>query len=94
MAKMHSLGAAIAKNPKAFRIHSEIRVMKVLKLKYFIFFVVFTTLAGPVYSQTDTAKQKASEEARKDKKWYENISIRGYMQVRYNRLAETNPDLS
>ncbi len=27
------------------------------------------------------------------KHWYENISIRGYAQVRYNRLLETNPDL-
>ncbi|MES2704374.1 MAG: porin [Bacteroidota bacterium] len=27
------------------------------------------------------------------KHWYENIGIRGYMQVRYNRLAETNPKL-
>jgi hypothetical protein len=27
----------------------------------------------------------------KTKKWYDNISIRGYMQVRYNRLLETNP---
>ncbi len=27
------------------------------------------------------------------KKWYENFSIRGYMQVRYNRLLETNRNL-
>jgi hypothetical protein len=27
------------------------------------------------------------------KHWYENFSIRGYMQVRYNRLLETNPNL-
>ncbi|MFE3847474.1 porin [Flavobacterium sp. LB3P45] len=27
------------------------------------------------------------------KKWFENISLRGYMQVRYNGLLETNPDL-
>ena len=27
------------------------------------------------------------------KKWYETISLRGYTQVRYNRLAETNPKL-
>lgn len=27
------------------------------------------------------------------KKWSDNISIRGYAQVRYNRLFETNPDL-
>jgi hypothetical protein len=25
--------------------------------------------------------------------WYENFQIRGYLQVRYNRLLETNPDL-
>jgi hypothetical protein len=27
------------------------------------------------------------------KKWYESFSIRGYMQVRYNRLLETNENL-
>ncbi len=27
------------------------------------------------------------------KKWYETISLRGYAQVRYNRLLETNSDL-
>ncbi|MBK0403365.1 porin [Adhaeribacter sp. BT258] len=26
-------------------------------------------------------------------KWYENISLRGYTQIRYNRLLETNPEL-
>lgn len=26
-------------------------------------------------------------------KWFESFAIRGYMQVRYNRLLETNPDL-
>jgi hypothetical protein len=29
----------------------------------------------------------------KPKKWYESFSIRGYTQVRYNRLLETNPNL-
>ncbi|MDI9318922.1 MAG: porin [Phycisphaerales bacterium] len=28
-----------------------------------------------------------------EKKWYQNFSIRGYMQVRYNRLLETNENL-
>lgn len=27
------------------------------------------------------------------KKWYDSFSIRGYTQIRYNRLFETNPDL-
>src|SRR5688572_6795606 len=29
----------------------------------------------------------------KESRWYENISLRGYVQVRYNRLLETNPSL-
>ncbi len=39
--------------------------------------------------------QKADTTATKDKKvnWYDKISLRGYTQVRYNRLLETNPDL-
>lgn len=28
-----------------------------------------------------------------EKKWYDSFGIRGYAQVRYNRLLETNPDL-
>src|SRR5690606_39080714 len=27
------------------------------------------------------------------KNWFENFSVRGYLQVRYNRLLETNPNL-
>jgi phosphate-selective porin len=35
------------------------------------------------------------EESRlQDKKWYETFAIRGYMQARYNRLFETNPELN
>lgn len=28
-----------------------------------------------------------------DKKWYQTFGLRGYMQARYNRLLETNPNL-
>lgn len=43
----------------------------------------------------DSAAIKASAEAPKpaEKKWYDNISLRGYVQVRYNGLLETNEDL-
>ncbi len=46
---------------------------------------------GPatLMAQTDTVKK----EAPKPSHWYEHISMRGYMQVRYNRLLETNPKL-
>jgi hypothetical protein len=39
-------------------------------------------------------KEKTTEKAEeKPRKWFESFSIRGYAQVRYNRLFETNPDL-
>lgn len=45
-------------------------------------------------AQSDTLKKIFENSSQKiDKKWYENLSIRGYAQVRYNRLLETNPDL-
>lgn len=55
-------------------------------------FLLFSIIS---YGQTDTAKTKAAGESqvRQSKKWFENISIRGYMQVRYNRLGETNSNL-
>ena len=33
------------------------------------------------------------QETSKKKAWYDRISLRGYAQVRYNRLLETNPNL-
>ncbi len=35
---------------------------------------------------------KTDEHKEKDKSWYEKLSIRGYMQLRYNRLLESNED--
>lgn len=37
--------------------------------------------------------QSPDSVAKPSQKWYESISIRGYVQARYNRLFETNPDL-
>jgi hypothetical protein len=39
----------------------------------------------------DTAAKKSA--ATTEKKWYDVINLRGYVQVRYNRLLETNPQL-
>ena len=46
-------------------------------------------------SKTDSIskKEEKKEILSIPKKWFENISLRGYMQVRYNGLLETNPDL-
>lgn len=35
-----------------------------------------------------------SQDSSKPKKWFESIQIRGYAQVRYNRLLETNENLN
>ena len=50
--------------------------------------------ASSLFAQTDTAKAKIAAPApAKKSHWYDKISLRGYTQVRYNRLLETNPDL-
>ena len=47
-----------------------------------------------IFAQKDSSIKSSVTESRKDKKWYDNIAIRGYAQARYNRLFETNPDLT
>jgi len=47
--------------------------------------------AGRVHGQ---AASSAAPEPAPDKKWYQSVSVRGYVQARYNRLLETNPDLT
>lgn len=44
-------------------------------------------------SAQDTLPLGAMKEKVTNKKWYDNFSIRGYAQVRYNRLFETNDKL-
>ncbi len=48
------------------------------------------TTPAPLGS-TPPSNVKSTQEL--PKKWYDNISIRGYAQARYNRLFETNADL-
>lgn len=40
-----------------------------------------------------SAQAQSTSSPKEIKRWYETISLRGYMQVRYNRLMETNPKL-
>lgn len=54
-------------------------------MKQLYLLVVFTG----ILSISITAQQAKTEQ----KKWYDAFSIRGYVQVRYNRLLETNPKL-
>lgn len=57
---------------------------------------LITTLLLLIFSSNALLAQKAdSTHSPKEKKvnWTDKINLRGYTQVRYNRLLETNPDL-
>jgi phosphate-selective porin len=66
---------------------------------------LLTLAASPAFAQSGptakpdssraaaTAQAPARQAAPVSKLWYERLSIRGYAQIRYNRLLETNPDL-
>jgi hypothetical protein len=60
------------------------------KLLFFVLLIA-TTATG----QTDSTKVETILSNIPDKraKWYDNVSIRGYVQIRYNRLLETNDKL-
>lgn len=45
------------------------------------------------FTQSLSEAIKSTPKPPAEKKWFESISIRGYVQARYNRLLETNPDL-
>ena len=54
-----------------------------------ILIILLQLLAIYTYAQDDSATKVIEKKAN----WYDKVSIRGYMQVRYNRLLETNPKL-
>ena len=76
-----------------------------IKLLYYIFmsftsnfqkqifiYLVCCFLFTANYSFSQKSEVKADETS-KAKKWYDNINIRGYAQIRYNKLFETNSNL-
>lgn len=68
--------------------------MKVSKLLIIVSSIFISTaiqaqdlIKGDSLSKLEPAKEE------KEKKWYDKISLRGYTQIRYNRLLETNDQL-
>ena len=51
------------------------------------------TIVKPIVKDTEIKTIGTSAAVATPKKWYDEIALRGYMQVRYNRLLETNPKL-
>jgi hypothetical protein len=58
----------------------------------FLSALLFSLFLAPAFAQQDSLFKKAPSPAKKEH-WYDKIGLRGYTQVRYNRLLETNPDL-
>lgn len=62
-----------------------------MKLRTLLPYVLFLLVISGVNAQN--LSEKSNEDPPTSKKWYDKFSIRGYVQARYNRLLETNPDL-
>ncbi len=55
--------------------------------------LIVTVYATGLVAQTSAVADTTIAKAKPKKAWYESFSIRGYGQVRYNRLLETNDQL-
>ena len=71
-------------------INRDSMIQRFQKLCSFIWMALLTMNS---IAQPDTLKTVGNNELTAKTNWYDNFQIRGYVQVRYNRLLETNPDL-
>jgi hypothetical protein len=55
--------------------------------------VALASLAILAWSSDAAAQDEGKDKKEKEKHWYDRVSLRGYFQVRYNRLFASNPDL-
>ena len=58
-----------------------------------ILLTIFLLVSFSALGQVDTVNGKSTVPQPVQKKWYDYISLRGYVQIRYNRLFETNDQL-
>lgn len=64
----------------------KINIMR--QIQGFVFFLLMVTV-----TVSNAQTELSLAQTKKSKAWYESISIRGYTQIRYNRLLETNAQL-
>jgi hypothetical protein len=64
-------------------------------LTFVVFLICGVIMPANVLSQIDStiAKPQLIQSTVSQKEWFQKINIRGYSQIRYNRLFETNPNL-
>ena len=73
--------------------HSINRDSMIKRFQKICSFIWMALLTMNSIAQPDTLKTVGNNELTAKTNWYDNFQIRGYVQVRYNRLLETNPDL-
>jgi hypothetical protein len=61
--------------------------------KHLVLVQAFLIFSASTFAQSDSLTVTTSSSNTPSKKWYDNFSIRGYSQIRYNRLLETNENL-
>lgn len=64
-------------------------------LKGILILMTLCVISTTLFAQNVSSEVKKEEkkEVQAPKKWYDKISLRGYAQIRYNRLLETNEKL-
>lgn len=58
-----------------------------------VLLLAFVVSLASAQSRPDSTSKSATPNLVIPTKWYDKIRFRGYAQIRYNRLLETNPDL-
>lgn len=81
---------------KIFQFSQAPKLYTTYKVKAYIYLnLAFLFISFNSFAQSDSVNINSSQEKEivQPKKWYDNFSIRGYLQIRYNRLLETNENL-
>ena len=61
-------------------------------MRYTVLFFLFL-FSCSTFAQSDSSRVNSTSNVVPNKAWYNNFSIRGYAQIRYNRLLESNENL-
>ena len=65
-----------------------------MKKLFIVGLLLICQIINNLYAQSvDSLKSTSEIKSTSEKKWYESISVKGYIQARYNRLFETNSKL-
>ncbi|MBM4172829.1 MAG: porin [Ignavibacteria bacterium] len=62
-------------------------------MRFTVLILSFFLYSFNTFAQSDNSRGNSTSGIVPKKAWYESLSIRGYMQIRYNRLLESNENL-